>query len=120
MPALAGTVAPELRHSAVHLVSSLTLDRVLNFPNPMRENTTFTYVLANNSPAEVQIKIYTLAGRLIKAIEPAPGEPGYNQVPWSGRDENNDAIANGVYFYKIIAKSGDNSAERIDKLVIMR
>jgi len=102
------------------LFSSLSLERVLNYPNPMKHETIFTYYLVNENLADVQIKIYTVAGRLIKVINFAPGEIGFNQVLWDGCDENNNVIANGVYFYKIIARSGDNSAERIDKLVIVR
>ncbi len=102
------------------LFSSVSLKRVLNYPNPMTHETTFTYFLVNDDRADVEIKIYTVAGRLTKVINFAPGEIGYNQITWNGRDEDNDIIANGIYFYKIVARSGNTFTEKIEKLIVMR
>jgi hypothetical protein len=100
--------------------STLYLDRVYNFPNPMQTKSTFTYLLFNDKTAEVNIKIYTIAGRLIKTIQHASGDVGYNETVWDGRDSNNETIANGVYFYKITAKDGKKTTELIERLVMMR
>jgi hypothetical protein len=100
--------------------STLQLERVYNFPNPMQTNTTFTYLIFNDKNAAVHIKIYTIAGRLIKTIYAASGDVGYNETVWDGRDSNNDVIANGVYFYKITAKDGKKTTELIERLVMMR
>lgn len=100
--------------------SSLQLERVYNFPNPMQTNTKFTYLMLNDKTAEVNIKIYTVAGRLIKTIHAASGDVGYNETFWDGRDSNNEAIANGVYFYKITAKDRKKTTEFIERLVVMR
>ena len=102
------------------LFSSLTLKKVLNFPNPVQGSTSFTYYLVNQEPAEVKIKIYTVAGRLIKVIDYAPGDIGYNQIYWDSRDEDYNELANGVYFYKILAQSGNELFEVIERLVVMR
>ncbi|MFQ5768902.1 MAG: C25 family cysteine peptidase [bacterium] len=102
------------------LCSAMTLDRVLNFPNPMQNSTSFTYYLVNHDPAEVKIKIYTVAGRLIKVIDYAPGNIGYNQILWDGKDNDFDELANGVYFYKISARSGNEIVEAIGRLVVIR
>lgn len=102
------------------LYSAMTLDRVLNFPNPMQNSTAFTYFLVNHDPAEVKIKIYTVTGRLIKAIDYAPGNIGYNQIRWDGRDNDFDELANGVYFYKISARSGAEVVEIIERLVVLK
>ncbi len=100
--------------------SSLQLERVYNYPNPMQTNTKFTYLLLNDKTADVNIKIYTVAGRLIKTIQAASGDVGYNETFWEGRDSNDEVIANGVYFYKIIAKDGRKITEFIERLVVMR
>ncbi len=102
------------------LTSSMILEQVFNFPNPMTDQTTFTYLLMNENPADVNIKIYTVAGRLIRKIDLAPGEIGHNRIVWNGHDQNNDAIANGIYFYKITAKTWDTCIEKIEKLVVMK
>ncbi|HDP98367.1 MAG TPA: T9SS type A sorting domain-containing protein [bacterium] len=101
--------------------TSLQLERIVNFPNPMSDDTKFTYYVLNNTPpAEVSIKIYTVAGRLIKTIESASNRVGYNETYWDGKDEFGDDIANGVYFYKIQAKDGSERTEIIEKLVKMK
>ena len=100
--------------------NTLKLNKVVNFPNPMQEDTKFTYILANDDPAEISIKIYTVAGRLIKVINSASNQIGYNETFWDGTDEFGDKIANGVYFYKITAKAGSEKTEVIERLVVMR
>jgi hypothetical protein len=76
-------------------------ETVMNYPNPFRSRTTFTFVMGPGD-AEVRIKIFTLSGRLIRTIEDM-GRNGFNQIEWDGRDQDGDALANGVYLYKIIA-----------------
>ncbi|MBN1996750.1 T9SS type A sorting domain-containing protein, partial [candidate division KSB1 bacterium] len=98
--------------------SRLCLDKVFNYPNPMQEATKFTYYLKNDKSALVSIKIFSLAGRLLRVIEYAPGEVGFNTVFWDGTDADGDRMANGVYFYKIIAKDDQEQTEYLEKLVI--
>ncbi len=103
-----------------NITSELMLRNVLNYPNPMQHSTSFTYYLVSGNVADVSIKIYTIAGRLIKVINYVPGTVGYNQIHWDGKDEDNDALANGVYFYKIIARCGDDVTENIERFIVMR
>jgi len=91
-----------------------------NYPNPMRNQTTFIFNLSgSNIPTGCKIKIYTVAGRLIKQIN-ASANIGYNQIPWDGKDSDGDFMANGVYLYKLII-DGDNKRETsIQKLAILK
>lgn len=101
------------------VLSELKLLKVLNYPNPFASETSFTYILTQ--PADqVTIKIYTLAGRLIRKLEGLPGFAGFNHFLWDGRDQDGDPLANGVYLYKVIVKSGNQQVEVIGKLVVMR
>ncbi len=88
-------------------------ENVLNYPNPMSQNTFFTYELSQ--PANVVIKIYTIAGRLIHVIEDYSMKP-FNAIEWDGYDRDGDRVANGVYFYKIVANNGNVSREFIGRL----
>jgi len=101
---------------------ALDEETVMNYPNPFRNRTTFTFVMGPGD-AEVHIKIFTLSGRLIRTLESA-GNDGFNQIEWDGRDEDGDQLANGVYLYKIIATQrlgGEvRRAEKIEKLVVQR
>lgn len=103
--------------------SKLTLgNRVMNYPNPFRDRTTF--VIENNRPNDllnVQIKIYTVAGRLIKTLRDAQAAHRIN-IAWDGKDDDGSDVANGIYLYKVILSSQDGQfrAERIEKLAIVR
>ena len=100
----------------------IVLRDVMNYPNPLSRETNFTFWVSQ--PCAVDIKIFTVAGRLIKKIEEPFAEIGFNYLPWDGLDEDGDALANGVYLYKIKAThstEGKNlSTEAIQKLMIIR
>ncbi len=99
--------------------SELTIDRALAFPNPMQEETAISYRILNDIPADVTIKIYSLAGRLLRAIQNASGEVGFNSTPWDGRDKNGDRLANGVYLVRIHAREHQERATGVTKVIVM-
>jgi hypothetical protein len=97
--------------------ASLELENVLNYPNPFRDQTDFTFTLSGD--AAVTIKIYTVAGRLVRTLTLA-GTAGFNTTAWDGCDGQGDPLSNGVYLYKIIATSGDKRQEKIGKLAKLK
>jgi len=107
-------------YSRIHFVveSELKLSQVLNYPNPFIDFTDFTFILTQ--PAVVQVKVFTISGRLIKEFTPRRCAAGYNQLDWNGRDDDGDWLANGVYLYKIIAKTDTDQVESLGKAVVMR
>jgi hypothetical protein len=83
---------------------------VYNYPNPFGDNTHFTFELRGvNVPEELRIRIYTIAGRMIKELKIPPSllRIGFNSIYWDGRDHDGDEIANGLYFYKVIYRNDD-------------
>lgn len=106
----------------------LAVGDVYNYPNPFnpqKDHYTWFVFPHNRSgeDLEVEISIYTVAGRKIKVLK----ENFYNatsriKMKWDGRDDVNDAIANGVYIYKVRVKSlsGDFQKKKLQKLVIFR
>ena len=113
--------AQSLVFSVVHR-GELRLEDVLNYPNPVRSSTHFTFKLSQD--AEVEIKMFTVSGRLIRRMDGVLCEPGFNMIYWDGRDEMGDELANGVYLYKVIARSRvdgmDLKKEVIERLMVMR
>ena len=109
------------------------LIRIANYPNPIITNTIdrknsgrtwFTYTLTGDAD-EVNIKIYTVSGRLIKSFSGLPTTIGYHEYPrtlygWDCRDDDGYDLANGTYFYKVIAKKGNKNVEKTSKLVILK
>lgn len=95
------------------------LREVYNYPNPFKDDTYFTFELRGvNPPEELKIKVYTIAGRLVKEfnIPSSSLQIGFNKIYWDGRDEDGDELANGLYFYKIICKQGDEIKTVTQKL----
>lgn len=97
---------------------------LLNYPNPMRETTEFSFFLTQ--PArEVALEIFTLSGRRInRMLFPGPLEARRytNVLTWDGRDAlAGDRVATGVYIYKATAYpvSGGDAVESFGKIVLV-
>ncbi len=98
----------------------LAIKDLYNYPNPMKEGTSFIFNLAGSYvPSKFKIKIYTVSGRLIKQIESAVNI-GNNQIPWDGRDDDGDIIANGTYLYKLVTEDESQTVTQTQKLVMLR
>jgi hypothetical protein len=95
--------------------------QVYNYPNPFKNGTHFTFVLTQ-VPEEVNIKIYTVAGRLIKEINVSQSNltTNFNKIFWDGKDNDGDELANGVYLYKISVKKGNRTQSTFQKLAVLK
>jgi hypothetical protein len=104
----------------LNVTNETSLQDVNNYPNPMKNETTFSFTLTGNQlPTDCKIKIYSVAGRVIKEIF-VPVSIGFNQVPWDGRDADGDYIANGVYFYRVVYRGSKDAISDIKKLVVLK
>ena len=104
-----------------------------NYPNPVssrtiypqnKGRTRFTYVLTDEAD-KVDIKVYTVSGRLVQSFTDLPTTVGYHEFPridigWDCRDLNGNFLANGVYFYRITAIKSNKKIEKIEKMAILR
>jgi hypothetical protein len=102
----------------------LKLTQVMNHPNPFSTTTNFYYYLSSEAD-KVEVRIFTLAGRLIREIPYASARTGINySTTWDGKDQDGDEVANGVYIYKITAEGAVNGkqekAEVFGKAVVVR
>jgi len=95
---------------------------VYNYPNPFSSNTTFTFNHNITGAVNTRIKIYTIAGRLIKEIEEREVLDRFVRIDWDGRDEDGNSIANGTYLYKLIVESVDGKFKEniLGKLAVIR
>ncbi len=111
----------------------LALRNVFNYPNPTTGPTRFIFEhnQPSGTPAEVQVRVYTLNGQLVRSIESDEALPtgiltsGPVQVVWDGRDEDFDRLGSGVYLYKIRVRTEDADGnrqvvEQIDKVAVIR
>ncbi len=96
------------------------LEHVMNYPNPFKDKTDFTFVLRNDNPVDVKIIVYTIAGRKIRTLTPLETHAGFNAVEWDGRDERGNEVADGTYLYRVIVngKNGDNTSDAVTQSAV--
>lgn len=95
---------------------------VMAFPNPFEERlgTTFSIYLLADQPADVVLRVFSISGHVLYQRMEHGVSPGYHQWPWDGRDSEGDAIANGIYLFKVAA-STDSRHDSVDgRLVKLR
>jgi len=80
-----------------------------NAPNPFNPVTTIAYALPER--ADVSLKVYNMAGRVVRTLVDGAEGPGTHSVVWDGRDETGRSVASGVYFYRMSA--GEFSERRM-------
>lgn len=102
--------------------AGLDVTNVYNYPNPFSSATLFTFEQSQVAGVDAEIKIYTVAGRLIQSLKKENVNEHFVQIPWDGRDRDGDPLANGVYLYKLVARTQDGrfSTEVLGKLSIIR
>ena len=101
------------------------LERVLNYPNPFTTYTEFQFEHNRASqPLEVQVQIFTVSGKLVKTINKLvmPDGNRVTGIAWNGLDDYGDKIGKGVYVYRVKVRStlDNSSADKYEKLVILR
>jgi hypothetical protein len=73
-----------------------------NVPNPFNPATVIRYDVPS-SGGKVTIRIYDVAGRLVRTLADAVETPGEKRVTWNGRNNQGARVATGVYFYRMTA-----------------
>ncbi|MBI5476387.1 MAG: type IX secretion system sortase PorU [Ignavibacteriales bacterium] len=115
---------PSTSETMFNVVSGtgLTLSHIFNYPNPISNVTYFTFEHNQVNPIDAEVKIYTVAGRLIQAINKKGILDKFVKIYWDGFDKDGDRLANGVYLYKIIAKTPDGrfNTEAVGKMSVLR
>lgn len=105
----------------VRSASDVAIYNAVNYPNPFSSNTVFTFQRNSAEPVDVEVKVFTVAGRLVRLLVDR-SLTEFAQISWDGRDADGNELSNGVYFYRVIVKSMDRqkSAEVLGKLAVMR
>jgi len=89
-----------------------------NYPNPFSNYTNITYSLLQES--EVQLVVYNIVGQQVIKLVDLRQSPGSYSVEWDGLDQNGRAIANGIYFYRIIVRGQNRSSAITKKMLLIR
>ena len=101
--------------------NNLTIQNLLNYPNPVVDFTSFYFEHnQNNEQMKVVLQIIDLQGRVVKEIKEdiTPNGYRYGPIQWDGKSESGDKLNAGVYVYSLIAslsngKTTNNSGRLI-------
>ena len=100
-----------------------------NYPNPFKDNTRISFVLARRS--NVSITIYDVTLRPVRVlVDNEVMEAGYytraadgsgsNAIGWDGKSSNGEDLARGIYFCQIMVTDGIEPEYAILKLALTR
>lgn len=107
--------------SPFRVESRFALADALAFPNPFDDaGTRFVFTLSGDAPADVLVRVYTASGRRIHEARRDGLPPGHHEIPWDGRDAEGQELANGVYFFKLVAHGPAGTSAHDGRLVKLR
>jgi len=102
--------------------SEAALRNLLNYPNPIKGNTQFTFECT--IPGTGTVDIYTVHGTKIKSVGPFAVSVGYNYNPdanWDARDKDGVDVANGVYLWRLKVRADNGtSVETTGRAAVLR
>jgi hypothetical protein len=85
-----------------------------NHPNPFNPATVIRYALP--VAGDVKLEIFDVLGRRVAVLVDEYESEGYKSVEWSGKNEAGEAVASGVYVYRL--KVGDFAQSR--KMLLLK
>ncbi len=84
------------------------------YPNPFNPSTTIKYTIPADE--KVKLSIYNIKGQLIKTLIDETQIAGEHSIIWNGRNESNQPVSSGIYFYKMETKN----ISEIKKCVLLK
>jgi len=90
-----------------------------NYPNPFNPGTFITYSLAKQST--VSLKVYNNLGQEVRTLISNNSQSANNhKVYWDGKDNLGQTVSSGIYYYKIVAHSSENTFENSRKMLFFK
>ncbi len=88
---------------------------IMGYPNPAYGSLKIRLAVPGFAE-KTSVRIYDVRGRLVRELLNTRLEPGYRDLVWDGKDENQNKVASGIYFIK--ASQGELESSR--KIVLLR
>ncbi|UHG92454.1 C25 family cysteine peptidase [Spirosoma oryzicola] len=102
------------------------------YPNPFRDQVTFTFQLTGEkAPDTIELTITDLNGREVRRLKSGQGLActiGQNEWVWDGRTDGGDALPSGLYLYRLMIRengqewpaTADATKKRRGRLILVR
>ncbi|MGB2697124.1 MAG: FlgD immunoglobulin-like domain containing protein, partial [Candidatus Zixiibacteriota bacterium] len=92
-----------------------------NYPNPFNATTIIPFTVhgkqkTENGPIPTSLRIYNIHGALVRTLVDEKRTGGNYEVIWDGKNEKGEAVASGIYLYKL--KAGDSSETK--KMILLK
>ncbi len=102
-------------------LDQLFADNAIVFPNPIRNSQATFQFLAVRNNANITLKIYTLAGDLVRE-ESFLNQATGNTVTfnWDTTNEAGNAVGRGVYYFVVREEDPEGTVQTIKKLAVIR
>lgn len=107
-----GTYIPVAIPTAETLPAGYVLEQ--NYPNPFNPETRIEFALP--SSGNVRLIVYNLLGREVRTLVSTVLAAGQHTINWDSRDDAGQAVASGVYFYRL--EAGDHTMTR--KMMLLK
>ncbi len=92
--------------NSLQVPRELVLDQ--NWPNPATGSLTIRYGIPK--VANVSLSVYDISGKLVRTLETNGNvKPGYYNINWNCRDNQDREVARGVYFYRLETSDGQQT-----------
>jgi hypothetical protein len=82
--------------------------------NPFRPETSISYSI--EAGGIVSVRIFSVAGRLVRSLSEQPATAGTHAVHWNGQDESGRPVPSGIYFIQV----EQDGVSSIRKLTVLR
>jgi len=108
--------------SQTSLPQALSLNQ--NYPNPFNSTTAINY--SNQLSADgrrrwtVTLRVYNIAGQLVRTLVDERQRAGVHSVVWDGRDAQGQEVGSGIYFYRLQVTGDRLKVEKSRKMVLLR
>jgi Immune inhibitor A-like, MAM domain/FlgD Ig-like domain len=110
----AAAASPGAPSQSVQIPAHLSLAQ--NYPNPFNPTTHIKIGIPAKFNSPVTLKIYDVAGRLVKTVFAGRKPAGYHEFLWDGFNDRGSPVASGIYFANFVA--GDTRLTR--KMVLLK
>ncbi len=93
---------------------------ILNYPNPVKEKTTFTFQHNLAPPLDAEINIFSLNGLLVDTVKGKILTAHYGALEWNCMNKKGNSLSAGPYYYSIELKSREGSQNSSGSFILIK
>jgi hypothetical protein len=87
-----------------------------NYPNPFNSSTTIPLSVPSGHTADLHLEIFDIAGQIVDVLHAGLLSPGTHHLSWDIRNSRGQALASGLYFYRLRS----DTAVQVHSMILLR